>query len=91
MMNEAPHQCLFRRVHSLLNRRYADVHQSDDSCAIMKDANYAETNSKVAAAAGMGVLAIDYRSLARVPVPALYPEPIEDVVAALVWLKVRTV
>ena len=46
-----------------------------------KDANYAETNSKVAAAAGMGVLAIDYRSLARVPVPALYPEPIEDVVA----------
>ena len=33
------------------------------------------------------VLAIDYRSLARRPIPAVYPEPIEDVLAALVWLK----
>jgi acetyl esterase/lipase len=46
-----------------------------------------ETNSKVAAAAGMGVLALDYRSLAKVPLQAHYPVPIEDVIAGLDWLR----
>eukprot|EP00039_Didymoeca_costata_P022046 m.3565 g.3565 ORF g.3565 m.3565 type:complete len:799 (-) comp2788_c0_seq1:42-2438(-) len=50
-------------------------------------ANYAETNSFVSKAAGMGVLAIDYQSLARVPNPAQYPEPVEDVIEALLWLQ----
>lgn len=52
-----------------------------------KDANYAETNSRVAQASGMGVLAPDYQSLARVPKPACYAEQIAGVIDALLWLK----
>ena len=52
-----------------------------------KDANYAETNSRVAQASGMGVLAPDYQSLARVPFPARQAEQIADVIDALLWLK----
>eukprot|EP00037_Helgoeca_nana_P012539 m.114226 g.114226 ORF g.114226 m.114226 type:complete len:787 (+) comp21505_c0_seq10:477-2837(+) len=51
-----------------------------------KDANYAETNSKVAAAANMGILALDYRELAGEPVPFTWQQQLDDIVASLTWL-----
>eukprot|EP00041_Stephanoeca_diplocostata_P013261 m.232289 g.232289 ORF g.232289 m.232289 type:complete len:788 (+) comp19273_c0_seq2:129-2492(+) len=62
------------------------VHGGDFEYYDAIDANYAETTSRVAAAAGMGVYAMDYRSLASKPKPATFPDPVKDVIAGLQWL-----
>jgi len=54
-------------------------------------ANYAMLSSKVAKEANMGVLALDYRSTASIPQPTLFPGAIDDVTAAMQWLKRRGV
>lgn len=51
-----------------------------------KDANYAETNSKVVAASGIGVLAPDFRELAGRPQPFSWKQQLEDIIASLLWL-----
>lgn len=51
-------------------------------------AYYAMLSSKVARAAGMGVLAVDYRNLAASP-PVGYPGQIQDIVQALQWLQIQ--
>ena len=48
--------------------------------------DYFALSTRVAEQSGMGVLAVDYRTTASVPI-APFPAAVEDVIAALKWLK----
>ena len=48
--------------------------------------DYFALSTRVAEQSGMGVLAVDYRTTASVPI-ASFPAAVEDVIAALKWLK----
>jgi hypothetical protein len=55
-------------------------------------ANYAMLSDRIASAANMGVLAIDYRTTAAVPPDVgTFPAAILDVIAALEWLRKQNV